>query len=293
MTFYRDLGGGRPTHKRTSHSGPPVDLPCGKCIGCRMERSQAWAVRMMHEAQMHSENAFLTLTYDGEHLPRDCSVNKKHFQDFMKRYRKAIAPVPIRFFHCGEYGENRGRPHYHAAIFGHEFKDKELYKETRTGNRLYTSKQLEELWGKGHCIIGDLTYESAGYIARYIFKKQTGDNAQESYRWLDTETGEIHDRQPEYVTMSRKPGIGQTWLQKFLSDVLPCDFVALPNGATAKVPDYYLKQFEKLDPKEYQKVKRKRAYRARQKAGEKTYYRLVARETVKLAQLSQLKRDSL
>lgn len=279
------------TFKRGSHSGAAVDLPCGQCIGCRLERSQSWAIRMMHEAQCHKENAFLTLTYSDEKLPRDYSLDKSHFQKFMKRYRKAVG-VPLRFFHCGEYGDQTGRPHYHAAIFGHDFKDKIKFKQNKQGDWLYVSEQLDKLWGFGHCIIGELTYQSAGYIARYVMKKVTGERAKEHYQWLDEHTGEIIDREPEYVTMSNRPGgIGYKWFQKFREDVLPCDFVALPNGSTAKTPGYYMRLLERENPELYKSVKKKRAKRAKEMKGEQDYYRLVARETVKKAQVSQLRRE--
>ena len=94
----------------------PVTVPCGQCIGCRLERSRQWAVRCIHEASLHEDNCFITLTYDDAHLPTDLSLNVSHFQKFMKRLRKRFGEG-IRFFHCGEYGENFGRPHYHACLF--------------------------------------------------------------------------------------------------------------------------------------------------------------------------------
>ena len=95
-------------------------IPCRNCVGCRLEHSRQWAMRCTHEAQLHSDNCFITLTYDNAHLPSDFSLDKKHFSDFMKRYRKKFGPN-IRYFHCGEYGSKFGRPHYHACIFNHDF----------------------------------------------------------------------------------------------------------------------------------------------------------------------------
>jgi hypothetical protein len=97
-----------------------LKLPCGRCIGCRLERSRQWAVRCVHEASLHEKNCFITLTYSPENLPKDGSLDVSHFQKFMKRFRKRFGPG-IRFFHCGEYGESLSRPHYHACIFGFDF----------------------------------------------------------------------------------------------------------------------------------------------------------------------------
>ena len=123
------------------------ELPCGQCIGCRLEYSRQWAIRCMHEASLYEDNCFITLTYDQDHLPHDRSLNKSHFQKFMKRLRKRFGGG-IRFYHCGEYGERTRRPHYHACIFNFDFSDKKLFKIVNN-HRLYTSEQLEELWPFG------------------------------------------------------------------------------------------------------------------------------------------------
>ena len=192
-----------------------IKLPCGQCVGCRLERSRQWAMRCVHEASLHKENMFLTLTYDKDHLPASQSLVLEDFQKFMKRYRR-YANVPLRFFHCGEYGEITFRPHYHSCIFGHSFDDKILW-ATKNGNRLYTSRALNLLWGKGYCIIGDVTFDSAAYVARYIMKKITGEKAEEHYK----------GRKPEYVTMSRRPGIGKGWYDKWKEDIYPHDYVII------------------------------------------------------------------
>ncbi len=101
-----------------------LSLPCGQCIGCRLERSRQWAMRCMHEAQLHENNCFITLTYDNTHLPSDGSLHYKDFQLFIKRLRKKFGNTRIRYYMAGEYGENFGRPHFHACIFGHDFHDK-------------------------------------------------------------------------------------------------------------------------------------------------------------------------
>ena len=188
-------------NKNQGFADMEVELPCGQCIGCRLERSRQWAIRMAHEAQLHEDNCFLTLTYNDENLPKHNSLKLKDFQKFMKRLRKAFGKK-IRFFHCGEYGEKFQRPHYHAIIFGLDFKDKILFSE-QNDQKLYISPTLNKIWGLGHATIGDVTFQSAAYVARYITKKITGDRAQDHYNEINYETGEIlSERRPEYTTIS-------------------------------------------------------------------------------------------
>jgi len=293
-SLVRSPGGGFPIQfKRTGTSGPLIQIACGQCLGCRLERSQAWATRIMHEAQMHEENAFLTLTYAPEKLPPDSSLHKEDFRNFMKRYRKALQPLRIRFFHCGEYGETTGRPHYHAAIFGHDFKDKKPWAKNPQGQQTWTSSQLNELWGLGHCIIGSLSMQSAAYVARYVMKKVTGPQALEHYSRIEPETGEVTRLQPEYITMSRNPGIGKNWLDQFGEDCYSEDFVPLQGGKSGKVPDYYLKELRKTDEKRYESIKKARQSRAKANAKENTWQRLETKQAVKAAAIRQLKRNTI
>ena len=215
------------------------NLPCGQCIGCRLNYSRQWAIRIMHEAQMHDANCFITLTFNQAELEKrsnPLSLDVSEYQRFMKRLRKKYGKS-IRFFHCGEYGDKNKRPHYHAIIFGMDFPDKKLWSE-RDGNKLYTSESLEKLWPYGFSTIGEVTFQSAAYVARYIMKKHKGDGAEDHYtRWCP-ETGEGTLVDPEYCTMSRKPGIGYQWLQKYKADVYPHDYVVI-NGHKVKPPRYY------------------------------------------------------
>ncbi len=152
--------GGGITFTRCDSAGVKQEIACGRCIGCRIDRSRQWAVRCMHESTLHEENSFITLTYAPKHLPANGSLSsgkRSHLQLFFKRLRKAIYPILIRYYACGEYGEELSRPHYHALIFGYEFPDKELWKTIR-GNKIYESKMLESLWGMGFCSIGDVTF---------------------------------------------------------------------------------------------------------------------------------------
>lgn len=276
--------------------GEPVSVPCGQCIGCRLEYSRQWAIRCVHEASLHASNSFLTLTYDDDHLPRDMSLDLDHFQRFMKRLRKKVGPV--RFFHCGEYGEKFKRPHYHAIIFGYDFPDKQLFKIMPRGDRLYRSPILEKLWPYGYSTIGDVTFESAAYVARYVVKKINGKAADEideetglkHYELFDSVSGEIHQRRKEYTTMSRNPGIAAGWYQKYKSDVFPADEVIM-RGKALKPPKYYDALYEAENPNAFAEMKEARKKAAEDRAHNSTPDRLAVREKVKLAQISYLRRS--
>jgi len=266
----------------------PVTLPCGQCIGCRLEHSRQWAIRCVHEAQMHEQNCFITLTYADEHLPPGNTLRLDHWQKFMKRLRKHHGHR-IRFYHCGEYGTHHGRPHYHACLFGHQFADKKLWRQSRE-NPLYRSPSLEKLWPFGFSTIGDVTFQSAAYVARYIVKKVTGEKAEQHYQWADADTGEIHQQRPEYTTMSRRPGIGKAWLDKYTPDVYPGDYIVL-NGKKLKPPKYYNGQYEIDYPSDFAKIKRRRKEASKLHEHDQTPDRLKVKEIVKKAQLNQLKRN--
>jgi hypothetical protein len=230
-----------------------LSLPCGQCIGCRLERSRQWAIRCMHEAQMHDQNCFITLTYDDAHLPSDRSLHYRDFQLFIKRLRKRYPGRRIRYYMAGEYGENFGRPHWHACIFGLDFDDKKLWKRTSSNSLLYRSKELELLWPFGYSSIGDVTFESAAYVARYIMKKVTGKNAAEHYKEIDPDTGEITNRKPEFTKMSLKPGIGYEWYKQYTTDVYPHDYVVV-RGKKVKPPKFYDKKYKIDNPYEFDEL---------------------------------------
>lgn len=231
----------------------------------------------MHEAQMHDDNVFLTLTYNDENLPKDGSLCLRDYQLFMKRLRKHVGQK-VRFFHCGEYGDEFDRPHYHAILFGVDFPDKEPW-SIRDDNTLYVSPTLTSIWGLGFCSIGDVTFESCAYVARYVMKKVNGDAAESHYQ----------GRKPEYTTMSRRPGIGADWYRKFREEVFPRDFCVV-NGVKVRVPKAY-DRLEKEDrEKEFDKVKRARRKSARLHEDDQTPERLAVREKVTEARVALLKR---
>lgn len=292
------MGPGGPTFSVSKSYGKAwrIELPCGRCIGCLLERAKEWALRCIHEAQMHDRNCFITLTYAPDHLPADLGLQKSHFQKFIRALRKG-EKIKVRYFMCGEYGapsEQNGfiaRPHYHCLLFGFDFPDKYLWR-TENGNRIYRSETLEKYWTRGHSEIGSVTFESAGYVARYCLKKQHGETGKREYAVVDRATGEITDqqRQPPYVAMSLKPGIGESWYRKYKSDLFPHDYAIMPDGRKTTVPAYYRKLLEREDPDLADELRRARCARAVDNP-DNTPDRLAVREFCKTKQAERLKRS--
>lgn len=238
-------------------------------------------MRCVHEASLHQENCFLTLTYDNEHCPQNMSLNKRDWQLFMKRLRKDEPDTPIRYYMCGEYGDQYQRPHYHACIFGYSFPDKTFYKYTGESSEhsLYTSDQLDHLWGHGIATIGELTFETAAYTARYVMKKVNGQDAEEHYQ----------GRMPEFTLMSRRPGIGKGWFDKYSSDVYPHDFTVL-NNKKLKPPKAYDVYYEQAGG-DLESLKLKRKEHAELHSDNNTPERLKVREEIQQRKLERLKRQ--
>ena len=295
---------------RRENAGDEMEVACGQCLGCRLDRSRMWAMRIVHESGMHEfagGNCFVTLTFDDEHVPDDWSLNKSYFQKFMKRLRKAY-PQKIRYFHVGEYGDkckhcrpgqiesvkdcpgcDVGRPHYHACLFNISFTDLEAVGQ-RNGVVYYTSRELQRFWPYGFVQVGDVTFESAAYVARYCLKKVTGPQADNWYQVTDDE-GEVKYVLPEYTTMSLKPGIGAEWYEKYKTDIFPSDEVPVPgSGVFKKVPRYYESLLEREDPGLLEEVKLLREAFKKAHGDEYTPERLMAKYKVKKAQVGMLKR---
>lgn len=270
---------------RLSNSAIPIKLPCGQCIGCRLERSRQWAMRLLHERKFHEQSAFLTLTYNNESLPPGGTLVKRDFQLFMKRYRKFV-PSKIKYFMCGEYGERNARPHYHAIIFGHDFADKKYLSANRRGDKYFTSEALGELWGHGHNVIGAVTFDSCAYVARYIVKKVTGARAGDHYAVVDGD-GVVYDRLPEYTDQSN--GIGRKYYDRFSQEVYTHDSIVI-NGREVRPPRFYDGLYELTNPSELARLKRKRRQKALLFKADNTSRRRWVKETIQLKRLKQLER---
>lgn len=284
-------------NKVVGYTDRPLTIPCGGCVGCRLDRARDWSIRCLHESKMHPINSYLTLTYAPEHLPSPPSVSPRVLSLFVKRLRQQLNIPGLRFYACGEYGEKLSRPHYHLLLFGYDFPDKRFWKKTKRGDTLYTSKALDKIWGFGHCNLGAVTQASAGYVARYILKKQTGDIARDHYVWYDA-AGHPHKLHDEFNQMSRGSkklntgGIGQSWYDRYGdTDCHDTDCVIGANGREYPVPAYYDKLLGKKDPQRLAKLKRLRAERAETTALDNTSRRLHDREIIQKSKLTMLKRD--
>lgn len=240
---------------RLAGEGDKLELPCGRCVGCRLDRAREWSIRITHEAQLHDSNLFVTLDYAPAHLPESHSLEYRDFQLFLKRLRKEVGPV--RYFVSGEYGSRFKRPHWHTILFGCRMPDAQ-----RLYNGTFRSTLMERVWQKGRAVIGEVTPQSAAYVAGYTQKKQYGRAAREAYEdVVNVRTGELTSRRPEFCRMSLRPGIGAEWYRRFGSDVFPGDR-AVQDGKELKPPRFYFKKFQKSNPMMAEEV----AYRRYEKA---------------------------
>lgn len=239
-----------------SYSDEFMLVPCGQCIECRLAHAREWSNRCMMESQYHSQSLFLTLTYDDEHLPQESTVIfndetgefladvhslvKKDLTDFIKRLRYYY-DKPIRYIACGEYGSKTYRPHFHLIVFGLDLNDLKILKRNYKGDIYYTSAFLGKVWTFGHHIIGSVTPESCGYVARYTTKKLLG---------KDGKLYEKYNIVPPYLVMSRNPGIGYQWLQDHKESIYTYDNITLSTidgSLSAGVPRYFRKRMEQED----------------------------------------------
>lgn len=245
-----------------------VQVPCGQCIGCRIDRSREWANRCMLELQYHDSAYFVTLTYDDFHVPKSFypdpetgeahtsfTLCKRDFQLWMKRLRKKFSDDKIRFFACGEYGGETKRPHYHAIVFGLHLSDLVKYKTVREGDSYYTyynSESIQETWPNGFVVVGEVTWESCAYVARYVTKKLTG-NMAEFY--------EKFNLVPEFSDMSRRPGIARQYYDDHGKEIYDNAYinVSTPKGGRKfKPPHYFDRLFDVDSPGSLDELKERR-----------------------------------
>lgn len=265
--------------KSESETGIGIKVPCGKCPGCKLEQSRQWAVRCMHEKRLHSFSCFLTLTYSDANLPPGRTLVKADLTNFMKRLRHTTG-AGLRFFACGEYGEHTSRPHYHVLLLNSDFNDKRLIKSGNQYN-IYESPTLSKLWPAGHHAIGDVNFESAAYVARYCMKKK-----QDGKTVTDGRT-------PEYIVMSRRPGLGAGYFDKYQSEIINHDTIIV-NGLPAALPRFYdnklagmtgLSETALYTGYELIKLKRRRKLTSPLSKADRSQRRLRIREVVTLAKL--------
>lgn len=264
----------------------PTILPCGRCVGCLLRRSLEWSCRVCAEqfTRHHFHNSpfasFLTLTYNNQNLPEDHSIRVEEVQGFMKRLREFYDRVygiqNLKFFACGEYGENFHRPHYHIVILGTDFCEPERLKQQHTtdahlqldrldsidpdltrapikrGPQLYETRALNKLWKKGYIVAGTCTAQSVAYTARYSTKKLLV-----QYKKVDRNTIEIErDGQnkkvrSEFIRMSK--GFGEEYLDRYYPEIYENNRVSFGNDKFI-IPRYFDKKMQSKHPEDWLKI---------------------------------------
>lgn len=261
-----------------------IKLACGRCQGCRLRRASDWELRVTHEAATWRENCFLTLTYDERHLPPGGTLRHEDFQKFMKRLRKQATktdPIGVRYYMCGEYGTEEGRPHYHVCLFNKDFNDRKLKGKSASGHLYYESAELNKLWPLGIATVQDLVPETASYATRYIMSKLMGDDA-DNYEWAGIE--------PEYNAMSLKPAIGAYWLEKYKADIYTHDYT-IQRGKKRTPPKFYDQIMKGENPDLIAAIKETREARGAETLRDNTPDRLKVKETVLRAQMRAKQRN--
>jgi len=304
---YKDPATGGLTFNKTG-TAQTLEVACGQCLGCRLDHASMWAARIVHEASLHSDlggNCFITLTYrdphecndsqfkSGHYIPADYSLRPSDVTNFIRRLRKTL-PQRIKYFYCGEYGDENQRPHYHLCLFNHQFTDQTLWKDDE-GSYTYTSPTLEKLWPYGFSSVQQLEYGNAAYCARYSLKKINGKRAREHYLRCD-EHGEAYWLLPEYIRMStgntkgKHLGIGAGFYEKYVTDIFPSDEIPVPGkGIIKKVPRYYQNILESTDPHTLAMVKELRQQFIKAHAADFTPERL--KQKYHCAEARQTKRN--
>lgn len=246
-----------------------VSIPCGKCIGCKLSDAKEWASRCMLEASMNVFNEMLTLTYNDENLPHSIdkrtgevveTLRRKDYTDFIKRLRiywkRHNLPGTIKEKYCGEYGDTSGRPHYHAILFDFFVPDKVYHGKNENGYEIYTSKIIEEIWGKGFITLNEVNYETCAYVSRYVMKKA---KIVDKNFYLD------QGKEPEFTGQSLRPGIASGYYDLKKNTIYETDEIFLPsqNGVKAFTPPrYFDKKYQQENPQKMEKIKNERIDKA-------------------------------
>lgn len=264
-------------------------LSCGQCQSCRLATARDWSIRGTHELATAPRRdgvpkaAFLTLTFDDEHLPSDRGLDVRHWQLFAKRLRKQFGP--FRFMHCGEYGEKNKRPHYHAIVYGLDFMADRIPWKTTSKGTTWISDAVSKAWqNQGFITVGNVTWQSISYVARYVMKKRTGTASEQEYARTDPAFyGLTWNVRPDYMTCSRRPGLGTKWIEEFHKDVYPADEVVI-EGKKFRPPRFYDDWMEKEFPNVMEEVRAKRIKRAQQSHKEQFTYEECAKRAEVVAQ---------
>lgn len=236
-------------------------VPCRKCIGCKLDNAKEWAIRSALECKSSKDNWFITLTYADEFLPYGTkgipTISYYDLRRFIESLRKVFTRQNIRgikYLSGAEYGSRFNRPHYHICFFGLLLNDLiSIGERSNLGHFYFESKLIDRIWGKGIHKIGRVTYQSAGYVARYTLKKV---GTKLDYEKLGIE--------PEKLYMSK--GIGKKYFDEFKDQIYKYDVVNLnTDKGLIKVqpPRYFDRLYEKQNSEHLQEIKNARIVNAK------------------------------
>lgn len=275
--------------------GTPIDIPCGQCVGCRLEYSRQWAVRCVLESMQYKDNYFVTLTYNDEFLPKqenmriDKSTGEvvgsfissslvpdeltKFMKDLRRYFEHHLNFTGIRFFACGEYGPKHMRPHFHIILFNCPIPDLEFFKNSFNGDTYWTSELLERIWSvkvghdssgkpiyksKGYVCVASCNYNTCSYVARYMLKKQKGLNSDYYFNL---------GLYPPFTRCSRMPGIAKSYYDKNSEKIYMYDQLCFTgaDGVAKKVrpPKYFDRLYDIESPDDLKRIKEKRSESAK------------------------------
>lgn len=287
VTCYQPLAGGSIVFHEVKNCRT-LTIKCGQCIGCRLMRKNAWALRCLMESKQHEHSFFGTFTYGPDSVPMHGSLQYSDMQLMFKRLRGRLGP--FRYFVCGEYGEQLSRPHYHVLFFGTDFPDLKRINSMASKSPIYSAPVLTECWPQGFHSLGHISLASARYCASYTVDKINGKAAEDHYSRVDDSTGEIVSVVPEFARMSLKPGIGFSWLAKYWRDIYCAGdgAILLPGGERAAVPRYFAKAMDSIDevrPTFMDEVEYKAFLSFQSRAADNTPERLAVREQCELARI--------
>lgn len=229
------LGMCKSPFNRKLEDGRNLLLPCGKCLACRIRRRSVWTIRLLHENSAHDKSRFITLTYNEDTLPVRGSdprgiLVKSDLQNFFKRYRKLSRIPGLKYYACGEYGDQGNRPHYHAIIFGDS----------------PSESQLNHYWGLGRVSSDPVNGASISYVAGYVSKKL----GLRDIHWQES--------RPAPFQLSSQ-GLGLKWAQENVYEIL--SEAAIMRGTTKlPVPRSYLKMYDEIFPEEAEGFRARQVY---------------------------------
>lgn len=295
ITVFKGKDGNVTYARNQSHVNYLRKIPCGRCIGCRLEYSKVWALRCLHESYLYDDNIFLTLTYDNDNIPLHNDLNPDDFTKFIKRLRYernknngSNQYQRIRYYMCGEYGADTLRPHYHAILFNYRPQDSQLY-TTRKGKRVYKSEELRKTWKKGNIEFSDVNFNTCAYVSRYMLKKLKYSESIK-YDVYNEITGLVeYTKHREYTRMSRNPGIGYDFFKNTHMDTLGTYTYVLEGGVHVSIPRYYVEKADEISDGLTKVYKKKRRQRIENR--ELTPEQLMNRERVQKQRINKLERN--